>query len=159
MHENPQSNYPLLGILIIKRCDPYEISYPNQKTNVAIIADYTHVDRLLGIAVSLIQNLKDVPLLERIVDEGVRRSRFPVKGEKRKSGARDDSRACSLENERSNRYKKKRKKNQRVHRKEKKREEEIFKGEKKKKKKKKESHILYEAQGAELYIAVIGEGV
>lgn len=29
MHENPQSNYPLLGILIIKRCDPYEISYSN----------------------------------------------------------------------------------------------------------------------------------
>lgn len=104
------------------------------------------MDRLLGIAVSLIQNLKDVPLLERIVDEGVRRSRFPVKGEKRKSGARDDSRACSLENERSNRYKKKKEKKTSVYiEKKKKREEEIFKGEKKKKKKKKESHILYEA--------------
>ena len=126
---------------------------------------HLHVDRLLGDRSSEISETSRL-CFERMVDRRnrVRRSRFPVKGEKRKSGARDETRARVVQRTSvaiENIKRKKRKKTsvyiekKRKKKKRRKREEEIFNGEKKKKE---ESHILYEAQGAELYIAVIGEG-
>lgn len=55
---------------------------------------HLHVDRLLGDRSSEISETSRL-CFERIVDRRnrVRRSRFPVKGEKRKSGARDETRA------------------------------------------------------------------
>lgn len=55
---------------------------------------HLHVDRLLGDRSSEISETSRL-CFERMVDRRnrVRRSRFPVKGEKRKSGARDETRA------------------------------------------------------------------
>lgn len=118
---------------------------------------HLHVD-LLGDRLSEISETSRL-CFERIVDRRnrVRRSRFPVKGEKRKSGARDETRARVVQRTSVaiEKYKKKKKKkNQRVHREEEEKKKEKrgrkrFSMEKRKKKKK---VIFYTRRREQSYI-------
>lgn len=119
---------------------------------------HLHVDRLLRDRLSEISETSRL-CFERMVDRRnrVRRSRFPVKGEKRKSGARDETRARVVQRTSVaiEKYKKKKKKkNQRVHREEEEKKKEKrgrkrFSMEKRKKKKK---VIFYTRRREQSYI-------